>query len=85
MDSIIEVEATEDIDILNFQRKAPDTSFVSDIMSAINNDPNVEPETKQELGEIILNTLPQTSYLQSFRKRKGGDLIKHGWGIMKTQ
>ena len=80
MDSIIEVEATEDIDILNFQRKAPDASFVSDIMSAINNDPNVEPETKQELGEIILNTLPQTSYLQSFRKRKGGDLIKARMG-----
>ena len=30
-------------------------------MGAINNDPNVDDATKQELGEIILNTLPQTS------------------------
>ena len=66
MDDMLEVEATEKIDILNFQRTAPDASFVSDIMGAINNDPNVDDATKQELGEIILNTLPQTSYLQSF-------------------
>ena len=80
MDDMLEVEATEKIDILNFQRTAPDASFVSDIMGAINNDPNVDDATKQELGEIILNTLPQTSYLQSFRKRKGGEIIRARMG-----
>jgi len=80
MDDMLEVEATEKIDILNFQRAAPDASFVSDIMGAINNDPNVDDATKKELGEIILNTLPQTSYLQSFRKRKGGEIIRARMG-----
>jgi len=80
MDSVLEVEPTEKIDVLNFQRAAPDASFVSDIMGAINNDPNVDDATKKELGEIILNTLPQTSYLQSFRKRKGGEIIRARMG-----
>ena len=80
LNSILEVDRSEQITIDKFMRQAPASSFVNDIMSKIAADPNVNDDTMQELGQVILNALPQTSYLQSFRQRKGGDLIKARMG-----
>jgi hypothetical protein len=33
---------------------------------------DADPKVKQDVTELILNSLPQTSYLQSFRGRKEG-------------
>jgi hypothetical protein len=43
--------------------------FVNDIMTTL---VDADPKVKQDVTELILNSLPQTSYLQSFRGRKEG-------------
>ena len=57
--------------------KAPPQTFINELMQALNaRGSEINKETKEQIGNLILDAVPETSYLQSFRKRKGGDLMK---------
>ena len=71
----MEIEATQQLDVSRYINKAPPASFVRDLMSQLGKNKEISPELQNEIGNLILDTLPETSYLQSFRQRKGGDLI----------
>ena len=45
-------------------------------MSKVNEQAAGNETLRAEVTELILNTLPQTSYLQSFRQRKAGEIAK---------
>ena len=64
---------------INF-RNAPPTAFVNQLMGRINEATGGNEKVRQDVSELILNTLPETSYLQSFRKRKGGEVAKGALG-----
>ena len=63
---------------------APNTSFINQLMSQLSVAPvaetsaaaEVRQNTMDEVSKLILNTLPETSYVQSFRKRKEGEVAK---------
>ena len=62
----------------------PNTSFINQLMSELSVAPVAEnpaaaelrQQTMDEVSKLILNTLPETSYIQSFRKRKEGEVAK---------
>ena len=80
LNNIMEVESTQELDATSFMRRAPNASFVNELMSKLEDSGELTAETKDEIANVILKTLPETSYLQSFRMRKGGDLIKARMG-----
>ncbi len=80
LDNIIEAESTQELDATSFMRRAPNASFVNELMAKLEASGELSAETKNEIADVILKTLPETSYLQSFRMRKGGDLIKARMG-----
>ena len=80
LNNIMEVESTQELDATSFMRRAPNASFVNELMSKLESSGELTAETKDEIANVILKTLPETSYLQSFRMRKGGDLIKARMG-----
>ena len=51
-------------------RKAPATSFVNNILRTLEAN-KVEANVTEEVMRLFLNTLPETSFAQSFRRRKG--------------
>ena len=80
LDNIIEAESTQDLDATSFMRRAPNASFVNELMAKLESSGELSADTKNEIANVILKTLPETSYLQSFRMRKGGDLIRARMG-----
>jgi hypothetical protein len=51
-------------------RKAPATSFVNNVLRTLEAN-KVNANVTEEVMRLFLNTLPETSFAQSFRKRKG--------------
>ena len=51
-------------------RKAPATSFVNGVLRTLEAN-KVDAEVTEEVMRLFLNTLPETSFAQSFRRRKG--------------
>lgn len=51
-------------------RKTPATSFVNSILRTMEAN-KVDAEVTEEVMRLFLNTLPETSFAQSFRRRKG--------------
>jgi hypothetical protein len=51
-------------------KKAPPTSFVNSVLRTMEVN-KVDNETIEEVMRLFLNALPETSFAQSFRKRKG--------------
>ena len=80
LDDMLAVESTQELDATSFMRRAPNASFVNELMAKLEGSGELTAETKDEIANVILKTLPETSYLQSFRMRKGGDLIKARMG-----
>ena len=80
LNDILAVESTQELDATSFMRRAPNASFVNELMSKLESSGELSADTKNEIADVILKTLPETSYLQSFRMRKGGDLIKARMG-----
>lgn len=80
LDDMLAVESTQELDATSFMRRAPNASFVNELMAKLEASGELSAETKNEIADVILKTLPETSYLQSFRMRKGGDLIKARMG-----
>ena len=68
----------------NWYNNTPNTNFVNQLMSQIAQAPIAETQaaadlrqqTMDEVSKLILNTLPETSYVQSFRKRRQGEVAK---------
>lgn len=68
----------------NWYNNTPNTNFVNQLMSQIAQAPIAETQaaadlrqqTMDEVSKLILNTLPETSYVQSFRKRRQGKVAK---------
>ena len=80
LNDMLAVESTQELDATSFMRRAPNASFVNELMAKLEGSGELTAETKDEIANVILKTLPETSYLQSFRMRKGGDLIKARMG-----
>jgi hypothetical protein len=51
-------------------RKAPATSFVNNVLRTLEAN-KVDANVTEEVMRLFLNTLPETSFAQSFRRRKG--------------
>jgi len=51
-------------------RRAPATSFVNGVLRTLEAN-KVDAEVTEEVMRLFLNTLPETSFAQSFRRRKG--------------
>ena len=71
---------TEDRRAKSKLQKIPSTSFLNQVMRTLQARTRnlsgaaleFEQAKIQEVGELVLNALPETSYLQSFRGRKEG-------------
>lgn len=50
--------------------KAPPTSFVNDVLEVMETN-NVDKEVKEQVMRLFLDSLPERSFAQSFRNRKG--------------
>ena len=80
---VVGLEQKIGVQNLNFQ-KIPSTSFLNQVMRTLQARTRnlsgaaleFEQAKIQEVGELILNALPETSYLQSFRGRKEVKLQK---------
>jgi hypothetical protein len=78
IDAQIDVTEAASISAVNFSN-APPSSFIGQLVKQIReNSPNDTKEQREqtnkiitEIGELVLNTIPETSYMQSFRTRKG--------------
>ena len=57
-------------------RKAPATSFVNNVLRTLEAN-KVNPNVTEEVMRMFLNTLPETSFAQGFRRRKGTLGFKH--------
>ena len=93
---IIEVDAeaaiTDSNSVMDF-RKAPNTGFVRDILNTLqfnedkfNSDENYR-KVMQEIVDLSLDAMPERSFMQNFRRRKGvrgfiGDTTPTGMGAM---
>jgi hypothetical protein len=76
---LIGLETDLSVKDINFNA-APPTAFVNQLMNKVNTATNNNPEMQREISELILNTLPETSFLQSFRQRKGGEVAQGALG-----
>ena len=80
---VVGLEQKIGVQNLNFQ-KIPSTSFLNQVMRTLQARTRnlsgaaleFEQAKIQEVGELVLNALPETSYLQSFRGRKEGEIAK---------
>ena len=80
---VVGLEQTIGVQNLNYQ-KIPSTSFLNQVMRTLQARTRnlsgaaleFEQAKIQEVGELVLNALPETSYLQSFRGRKEGEIAK---------
>lgn len=80
---VVGLEQKIGVQNLNFQ-KIPSTSFLNQVMRTLQERTRnlsgaaleFEQAKIQEIGELVLNALPETSYLQSFRGRKQGEIVK---------
>ena len=78
IDAQIGVTEAASISEVNFNN-APPASFIAQLTKQIrDNSPSDTKEQREttnkiinEIGELVLNTIPETSYMQSFRTRKG--------------
>jgi len=78
IDAQIGVTEAASISEVNFNN-APPASFIAQLTKQIReNSPSDTKEQREttnkiinEIGELVLNTIPETSYMQSFRTRKG--------------
>jgi len=78
IDAQIGVSEAASIADVNFDN-APPSSFIAQLVKGIrDNSPSDTKEQREttnrlinEIGELVLNTIPETSYMQSFRTRKG--------------
>jgi len=50
--------------------KAPPTSFVNDVLEVMETN-KVDPQVKEQVMRLFLDSLPERSFAQSFRNRKG--------------
>lgn len=57
-------------------RKAPATSFVNNVLRTLEAN-KVDANVTEEVMRLFLNTLPETSFAQGFRRRKGTLGFKH--------
>lgn len=64
-----DIEKFANLNQINY-RKAPATSFVNGILRTLEAN-KVDAAVTEEVMRMFLNTLPETSFAQSFRKRKG--------------
>lgn len=64
-----DVQKFSNLNQVNY-RKAPATSFVNNILRTLEAN-KVEANVTDEVMRLFLNTLPETSFAQSFRRRKG--------------
>lgn len=74
------MDADANADAKDFQRfsnlsevsydKAPPTSFVNDVLQTLQTN-NVDAEVKEQIMRLFLDSLPERSFAQSFRNRKG--------------
>jgi hypothetical protein len=66
-------------------RKTPATSFVNSILRTLEAN-KVDAEVTEEVMRLFLNTLPETSFAQSFRRRKGTLGFQHdALGALRTK
>jgi len=66
-------------------RKAPATSFVNGVLRTLEAN-KVNAEVTEEVMRLFLNTLPETSFAQSFRRRKGTLGFQHdAIGALRTK
>ena len=66
-------------------RKAPATSFVNGVLRTLEAN-KVDAEVTEEVMRLFLNTLPETSFAQSFRRRKGTLGFQHdAIGALRTK
>jgi len=54
---------------VNYKR-APSTSFMNSVLKTLDTN-KVDPKVKEEVMTFFINMLPETSFAQSFRRRKG--------------
>ena len=67
----INVEFSDgDLTAANFRKNAPDTGFVSDILTALDKK-GVDPTIQDEVMNLFINSLPETSFAKSFKSRTG--------------
>jgi len=66
-------------------RKAPATSFVNGVLRTLEAN-KVDANVTEEVMRLFLNTLPETSFAQSFRRRKGTLGFQHdAIGALRTK
>lgn len=66
-------------------RKAPATSFVNGVLRTLEAN-KVNADVTEEVMRLFLNTLPETSFAQSFRRRKGTLGFQHdAIGALRTK
>ena len=67
----INVEFSDgDLTAANFRKNAPDTGFVKDILNALDKK-DVSSEIQDEVMNLFINSLPETSFAKSFKNRTG--------------
>ena len=64
-----DVQKFANIKQINY-RRAPSTSFVNDVLRTMEAS-KVDPQVTEEVMRLFLNTLPETSFAQALRRRKG--------------
>jgi hypothetical protein len=64
-----DVQKFANIKQINY-RRAPSTSFVNDVLRSLEVN-KVDPQVTEEVMRLFLNTLPETSFAQALRRRKG--------------
>ena len=79
-----EIQKFANLNQVNY-RKAPATSFVNNILRTLEAN-KVDNNVTEEVMRLFLNTLPETSFAQSFRRRKGTlGFQKDAIGALRTK
>ena len=83
-DGATDVQKFANLNQVNY-RKAPATSFVNNVLRTLEAN-KVDANVTEEVMRLFLNTLPETSFAQSFRRRKGTLGFEHdAVGALRTK
>ena len=83
-----EAEISDMIPFMNGERgsreKVP-MKFISDILDVVEKSGDLTKDAQEKIAEIVLNSAPETSFLNSFRKRKGTEGYIGGLSPLSTE
>jgi hypothetical protein len=83
-----EAEIKDMIPFMNTERggreKIP-MKFISDILDVVEKSGDLTKDAQEKIAEIVLNSAPETSFLNSFRKRKGTEGYIGGLSPLTTE